>query len=494
MAAAQENPMSPKGGDEEDAERPSILEQKRSMRAIDHAPEIDRNPIKFPDLAFAIAWIGAVVAMVSVAFEYGLEGVGDHVEDYDDDEKKKAVKHLSAILIFAFLFALVCAQVSMSIMMRFGGVMIHVGLVVINAFLILAGVMAVEELYWWCGIILINLGFLGCAIHWCIRKNIAFASACLHVGCEIVMDFKLLEAAAFAVSLLGTGFFFVFGLASYGYYSYQQDSVDDDDDADGLRLSLAIFVFLFIFFWTQQVFKYIITATTADTAQSWWYGLEDQGHPTLHALARTTTYHLGSVCFGAFFVALVEALVSVLTYLRRHAEKYPGGRCVSCVLWVATCCLKCCENVLDYFNKYAFVYVGIHGYSYLYAGRKVVALFATQGFAAANNDFLVEMLFFFFSVAIGLATAALGVSLVIYGPDTWSEGINQAEVVVGLICGVGGYFVAHTVYALVEAANKAVFVLFAENPHVLEHTHEADFGRLSRVWHLLGHDVTDEAK
>ena len=104
------------------------------------------------------------------------------------------------------------------------------------------------------------------------------------------------------------------------------------------------------------------------------------------------------------------------------------------------------------------------------------------------------MLFFFFSVAIGLATAALGVSRVIYGPDTWSEGINQAEVVVGRICGVGGYFVAHTVYALVEAANKAVFVLFAENPHVLEHTHEADFGRLSRVWHLLGHDITDEAK
>ena len=58
----------------------------------------------------------------------------------------------------------------------------------------------------------------------------------------------------------------------------------------------------------------------------------------------------------------------------------------------------------------------------------------------------------------------------------------------------GGYFVSHTVYALVEAANKAAFVLFIENPHVLEHTHEDDFNRLSRVWHLLGKEIKDEEK
>ena len=488
-----ENPIAGKEEGKEPDRPMSLLEQKRSMRAIDHPPEIDRNPIKIPDLFFGIAWIIAVVGMTYVAIAYGSDAA-DHIDDYDDDEKEDAVKHLTAILIVVFIFALVCAQISMSIMMRFGGIMIHIGLFSINTFLIVMGVIAIDMLYWYLGVVLIVLGCLGYAFHYYIRLNIAFASACLHVGCEVVLDFPVLELTAFVVSFLGMAFFFVFMLATYGYYQYQEDSDDDDEDNNSAYLTIVMFIFLFIFFWTQQVFKYIITAMTADTAQIWWYGHEHEGHPSLDALARTTTYHLGSIAFGAFFVALIEIIVAVINYLRSQAEKCPGGCCVSCVLWFVTCCLKCCESILDYMNKYAFIYVGIHGYSYLYAGKQVCCLFATQGMTAINNDFFVEMIFFAFSIGIGLASAALGVIIVQYGPDEWSDGINQAEVVVGLLCGVGGYFVSHTVYALVEAANKAAFVLFIENPHVLEHTHEDDFNRLSRVWHLLGKEIKDEEK
>ena len=41
-----ENPIAGKEEGKEPDRPMSLLEQKRSMRAIDHPPEIDRNPIK----------------------------------------------------------------------------------------------------------------------------------------------------------------------------------------------------------------------------------------------------------------------------------------------------------------------------------------------------------------------------------------------------------------------------------------------------------------
>ena len=135
-----------------DADAPmSLLEQKRSMKAIDHPPEIDRNPLKFPDLAFGIAWIVAVVGMIYVAIAYGAQDVSDKAEEYDDDEKQAALEHLTKILILVFLFALFCAQMSMSVMMRCGGFMIHVGLIGINAFLIVSGAIKMSKKWSWRG-------------------------------------------------------------------------------------------------------------------------------------------------------------------------------------------------------------------------------------------------------------------------------------------------------------------------------------------------------
>ena len=40
-----------------------------------------------------------------------------------------------------------------------------------------------------------------------------------------------------------------------------------------------------------------------------------------------------------------------------------------------------------------------------------------------------------------------------------------------------------------QAAGKASLVLFLEDPTALKRSHEADFDRLSSVWHLLGKEV-----
>lgn len=191
-------------------------------------------------------------------------------------------------------------------------------------------------------------------------------------------------------------------------------------------------------------------------------------------------------------VALIETIATCVHYLKKQAAKFPGGCCVTCCLSGVECCLHCCASVLDYMNKYAFVYVGIHGYSFLYAGKQVVTLFATKGVLVIGTDFFLEVLFFVCAVVVALSTAFVGLIIEKYAPGSWTRGISEPELVCATVGGLGGYFVANVVFSLVHGAAKASMILFMENPHVLQHTHPADYKRLSKVWHQLGNDEADD--
>mmetsp|Transcript_10638 Transcript_10638/g.43025 ORF Transcript_10638/g.43025 Transcript_10638/m.43025 type:complete len:494 (-) Transcript_10638:329-1810(-) len=484
--------------DAKDEEAPKgeldAMEKAATRGRISHPPEPDRNPCKFPDLLFAVAWIGAVIAMVAIAIEYGWNDVGSAEYD-DDDEKhrKHRVKRLVKIFILMFVFALLLAQLALSIMMRFGGSMIHASFVMMEAVILAAAIAGIEvERYYLAGFCFFVLALL-VLFHCCAWTRIRFAAATLHTGCEIVLAYPLLELAAFFGCVVAVFFFFIFAIAIYGYWNYK---INEASSKQGVVI-VTLILFL-ILFWTQQVFKYIMIATTAGTAHSWWYGRLPtiRDHPTLGALARASTYNLGAICFGAFFVAIVETIMVCVAWMRRTAKRSPGGCCVNCILGCVACFLGCCEALLEYFNKYAFVFVGIHGYSYLYAGKQVVDLFSTHGFTVVGADFFIDMVFFVFQICIGVTTALFGVLLVQRGPDDWTKGTSKVEVFVGIAGGLGGLFIAGVVFAVVDGANKAVLVLFSENPHVLELAHPDDHKRLSDSWGLVSksikHDDDDD--
>lgn len=53
---------------------------------------------------------------------------------------------------------------------------------------------------------------------------------------------------------------------------------------------------------------------------------------------------------------------------------------------IAECILSCLASIVEYFNKWAYVYVGIYGYSYLEAGKGVMQLFKNRGWEAIITD------------------------------------------------------------------------------------------------------------
>ena len=66
------------------------------------------------------------------------------------------------------------------------------------------------------------------------------------------------------------------------------------------------------------------------------------------------------------------------------------------------------EGIIEYINKWAYVFVGLYGYGYLDAGRNVMTLFKHKGWDVIITDNLVDNVLLMVSVVIGLATGLVG--------------------------------------------------------------------------------------
>lgn len=53
---------------------------------------------------------------------------------------------------------------------------------------------------------------------------------------------------------------------------------------------------------------------------------------------------------------------------------------------IAQCIISCIASIMEYFNKWAFIYVGVYGFGYLEAGKSVFELFKNRGWEAIIAD------------------------------------------------------------------------------------------------------------
>ena len=251
---------------------------------------IDRNPCKFPDLLFAVAFSAMVVAMVYAAFYYQYAGR----VDFDDVAAEDAAGNLFSLLIACYASAAVVSQLVASIALRSGTSALDVLLGAANALTLAGSVMAFIWVGPWTGCALLAVFLVGGAFQVFGRSDRSeFAAATVAVGCDAALEYPEmgceaavgLEGGAFIMTVLATLLFGTFAVAAFGYYAFQVQKSDDDDW--DTALFLVCLAFAACFFWAQQVLKYVITAATASTANSWWFGMDVA---PLSAFARAVTY------------------------------------------------------------------------------------------------------------------------------------------------------------------------------------------------------------
>ena len=112
-----------------------------------------------------------------------------------------------------------------------------------------------------------------------------------------------------------------------------------------------------------------------------------------------------------------------------------------------------------YVNRWAYVYIGMYGFSYLEAGKNVVELFQNKGWTVVITDDLADNVLSMIALAIGLASGLVGLVLGYMSPNMFvSLGYDEAHgpaFFVGLLV---GFLFASVILSVVGSAINTVIV------------------------------------
>lgn len=144
------------------------------------------------------------------------------------------------------------------------------------------------------------------------------------------------------------------------------------------------------------------------------------------SLFRSITYSFGSICLGSLVQALISMVRGILNYAKSRRDDLgrgnhssssstsisAGGGLVLCVL---ECVVLLLDEIVQYMNQWAFVFVGIYGYSYWESGKRVMELFRARGWTSLITNSLVNYVLAFTTVIVGILTgmASIGMEVLI---------------------------------------------------------------------------------
>ena len=172
---------------------------------------------------------------------------------------------------------------------------------------------------------------------------------------------------------------------------------------------LLVFALMLSYYWTFQVIKNTVHVTVAGTVGTWWFVPTEASsccsHGVRDSFFRSSTNSFGSICLGSLLVAIVEASKSMIRTLRESGD---DGNIFLCI---AECLLACLQDIMEYFNTWAFVFVGVYGYTFLEAGKNVIELFKTRGWTTIITDTLAQGVLGMMSAGIGLITGLVSLAI-----------------------------------------------------------------------------------
>jgi hypothetical protein len=301
----------------------------------------------------------------------------------------------------------------------------------------------------WSGVFFAIMAGISALLFWLWRSRIPFATEMLKAVSALVQDYPGTVNVAF-LSLLLHFAWIVFW--SFGIFFSQQYS-------PALAYILSLYL-LFSFYWVSQVIKNVVHVTGAGVFASWYFLHGTVGvppNPTLGSLKRATTTSFGSICFGSLIVAALQTLQAVCRSIRHDSDNFA----VVILAFIAECIVGCIEQLLQYFNQYAFAQVAIYGKSYCRAAKDTWNMIHSHGIQAIINDNIIGSVLSLACLASAVVTGIVGGVMIYILEDDY-------YIPVGIISGLIGFVLVMQVLEVVESAVTTIFVCFAEQPEALQ--------------------------
>ncbi|KDO30254.1 hypothetical protein SPRG_19805 [Saprolegnia parasitica CBS 223.65] len=468
----------------------------------------------YRDWPFAVLFIGNVAAMIVLLVMWGipvLQNTSSSTTSTKSTSSNNLLsdKEMRTVLIISGVMVVlsgVLSLVMLSFMVRFASGMITFSLWFGVGLNVLFTIYAVIKKQYALAILGAIFVLLSLCYAFAVRDRIPFAAANLRCAAAAIKKHASTYCVAFSMLVLQIVWVAVWATAALGLANHlnEKDATSSTRgkpdgstcsissecmsnkcsatyrcEAAGLKSAsyVAYFFMLISFFWGMQTIKNVTHATVAGTVATWWYSTNSAG-ATGASLKRTLTTSFGSICLGSLIVAILQALRQLAEEARR------SGDAAACI---AECILGCLQSLMEYFNRWAFVYVGIYGYKFTDAGKAVIGLFRDRGFDTIINDDLIGNVLLFASLGVGFLCAGLG--LVYTYIDTANTTFNNSQIIIpvmGLIFGIG---ISIIPFSVIDSAVATIFVCFAEDPAALQTSHPEHFNELMTEWHRMYPDI-----
>ena len=127
------------------------------------------------------------------------------------------------------------------------------------------------------------------------------------------------------------------------------------------------------------------------------------------------------------------------------------------------------------------VYIGLYGYDYLTAGKKVMDLFRSRGWTAIINDDLVLRVLLLMSIVIGILTGGVGLILIKLHPG-WLDDVAGSAIIGFCLPFIIGTSISYILMGVVSSAVDTVIVAFCEAPLEFERNHPGLHLQMTSAW------------
>jgi uncharacterized membrane protein len=354
-----------------------------------------------------------------------------------------------------------------------------------------------------------------------VWRRIPFAAANLNTGLTAVKKNAGVFVTSVVITTLSFGYLIVWMVAMIGVYDKDGGVCGTNEECSKVQPAWGyLFLLLLALFWTQQVFQNTIHVIVAGVVSTWWFQPNEASSCCSVAIkdsfVRATTFSFGSICFGSLLVAIIQTLRSMVESARNDNS---NDGCASFLLCLMDCLMQCLQGILEYFNKFAYIYgesyynmiiydfvvilnnnhpthksypsliysfsVGMYGYSYLEAGKNVMTLFHARGWNIIIADDLVSNTLSLFSLIGGGLIGSVGLVMNAAFP-TWLAGFEGAAS--GIAFGIAfliGIVISSIMLSVVDSSVNTVLVSFAEAPDEFEQNHPKLSGEMRDAWRLV---------
>jgi len=218
-----------------------------------------------------------------------------------------------------------------------------------------------------------------------------------------------------------------------------------------------MFYQVFAFLWVAGFLSAIYRHVVAGSISGWYFSRDVMSNrpreTAFSSLFHAVTTSFGSLAFGSLILAFVQFLNNLLEFTKKSNST---NRVLVYVISFLQCLLGCIEGIVRYINKFAYVYIAMHGYSFCTAARECYDLISRNSFSAVIVDTITGFVLFVGKVLFTALCAILTIGVLDY------QNRPLTAVTLGLTV-IISFVVLHIISHMIGVSVDTVFICYLED-------------------------------